>query len=128
MSFLVGTLGELLIIQAFVLFIWLRVLFETIKYKDEENKKEFRRVLLTSIGLVFNAVSVIGLIGFRLHEYIEGNWPFVAGLSAFYGVQAAGGILFIITASFDNKLTTLRLFTLATAIWTFIVFGTNYIV
>lgn len=115
MNFFLALLGELVIVEICVLAIWLTVLFDAIKYRDAT--VAHKRLLMTSIGLVLNAVGVGGIIIFRAIEFAKGNWPFVPGLAALYAVVATGGLMFIIAASIGTTGRVLKAFIVSSILW-----------
>jgi len=116
MNFFVATLGEVVIVQVCVLAIWLRVLFGVTKVTNIDI--EYKRLVLTSLGLVLNAAAIGGIILSRAYQFTTGNWPFVAGLSVLYGILSASGFLFIVAASLNGKLGILKMFFVLTFTWT----------
>ena len=116
MDIYAGTLGQLVIVEVFVFFIWFRVLIDAVKAKD--NTIAAKRLLLTSIGLVFNAAAITGIMIMRIWELMTNNWPFVWGIVAFYILLAAGNILFIVSACLGRNTKLLQMFLAVTALWT----------
>jgi hypothetical protein len=125
MNIYAGTLGQLVIVEVFVFFIWVRVLLDAVKAKD--NTLAAKRLLLTSIGLVFNAAAITGIMVMRIWELVTNNWPFVWGIVAFYILLAAGNILFIVSACLGRNTKLLQAFLVATFIWTaYVVYATYF--
>lgn len=115
MSVYAATLGELIIIEGFVFWLWLQVLAKSIIARD--GTAEAKKVLLTSIGLVLNALAIFGIISWRVYELVTGYWPFVWGVVAFYVMLAIGNVMFILSASLGGNLRLLKCFLLATGVW-----------
>ena len=115
-----GSLVTLVIVCAFVIAIWLRVLLDVVRSHDTTILG--RRLLLTSLGLVLNAVAILGIMAYRIWELIQDRWPFVWGVVAFYVLLAIGNIMFILSASLGTKATLLKWFVITLAIWLFILF------
>lgn len=124
MNIYAGTLGQLIIVELFVFFIWLRVLFDAVKAK--ENSVAQKRLLLTSLGLVFNAAAITGIMAIRVMQLIEDEWPFIWGIIAFYVLLAAGNILFIISACLGRNTGLLKAFVVVTVLWTIYVLWASY--
>ena len=117
MNIFVATVGELVIVELCVLWIWLKVLLDSLK--SGSAALDHRRLLLTSIGLVFNSVAITGIMAFRLVEYLAKFWPFVPGIVACYILLATGNIMFIISAAIGSpNARTLKVFILVTTLWT----------
>lgn len=121
MSLYAGTLGQLVIVEVFVFWIWLKVFLETVKRGDNVTILAHRKLLLTSLGLVFNAIAIIGIMGVRIKQLVDESWPFVWSLVAFYVILAIGNFLFIVSASIGSNLKLLKWFIAATMAWTAIV-------
>lgn len=115
MSFYAGVLGEILIVELFVLIIWLKVLFETVAARD--NSLAGRKLLLTSSGLVINAFAVVGVMLTRAYELRVGHWPYVPYVSAFFALLGIAGFLWIISASLGNSTRLLKGFLLVSGLW-----------
>lgn len=124
MNVYTGTLGQLVIVEFFVLLIWLKVLFDVIRVND--NSVIGRRLLLTSLGLVLNAGAIIGIMSFRIYELIQDKWPFIWGIVAFYMMLACGNILFIVSATLGNNTRYLKAFVITTLAWSGFVFYLSY--
>lgn len=125
MTLFIATVGELVIVQLCVLWIWLKVLIDAVKYKQDTVSNQ--RLLFTSIGLVLNAISIIGLMGFRMVEYITGYWPFVPAIVSCYALLALGNIMFIISAAIGSpNARTLKMFIFLTIIWTILCIWSYY--
>jgi hypothetical protein len=117
MSFYAATLVELLIVETFVFFIWLKVLMAAVRQRD--NSAIGRKLMITSIGLVITSVSVFGVVAARVSEYYMKTNPILA-VTGFYMAMAIGGFLFIISAAIENSYKLVIAFFVATAIWTLI--------
>ena len=125
MNIYAGTLGQLVIVEVFVFFIWFRVLIDALSSKD--NSLTAKRLLLTSIGLVFNAAAITGIMIMRIYELLTNNWPFVWGIVAFYILLCAGNILFIVSACLGRNTKLLQAFLAVTGIWTaYVVYATYF--
>lgn len=124
MDFLIATIGELVIVELCVLWIWLKVLIDAIRNRDvapmdRKNVVAHRRLLLTSLGLVFNATAITGIMAFRMAEYLSDFWPFVPGIVVCYILLAIGNIMFIISAALATPHTgVLKTFIMTTLLWT----------
>lgn len=124
MNFYAGTLVELVIVELFVLWIWVQVLIDTVREKTIATRQlqtNYRKLLLTSIGLVCNAIAIVGIISLRIHELLTGNWPFVMAVAAFYIMLAFGSFLLILSAAIGTSMRLIKIFFIVSAIWTFIV-------
>ena len=115
MSFHAATIGQLLIVEAFVFFIWLRVLVWAIK--NEPPNPKYHKLLATSSGLVLTSLAIVALMVIRAIELFKGVTNDNAIVAA-YCILAFGNFLFIVSAAIDNSWKQVRLFLLATAIWT----------
>ena len=124
MNFFAATLGQLIIVEIFVLTIWLKVFFATVKQK--EDTVEYRRLLMTSLGLVLNAISISGMIAFRLYEYAVGLWPFVPGVVIFYVIMSIGNFMFIVSAVIGTDSKMLKIFLSVSVLWYIFVALTNF--
>lgn len=123
MNLIVGTIGQLVIVELFVFYIWLKVLLDTTKARD--NSLAGRKLLLTSLGLVLNALALTGIMAYRLFELVTGNWPFVLGIVVFYVVLVIGNILFILSASIGGNQRMLKAFLVTTGLWlAYVVYAT----
>jgi len=120
MGLFAGTMGQLIIVELFVLIIWIKVF--TVSVKSRNPSLSYRRLLLTSIGLVLNAISITAIISFRLYEYVQGLVPFIWGLTVFYAVLALGNFMFIVSASLGTDGKMLKWFLVASAVWSSLVF------
>ncbi len=121
MNIYAGTLGQLVIVEGFVLYIWFKVLLETMRERDVKTptlRTSYNKLLLTSIGLVLNAAAITGIIGFRIYELLSGNWPFVWGITAFYVTLALGNVMFILSASIGSNMRLIKVFAVVTVLWT----------
>ncbi len=121
MNFYAGTLGQLLIVELFVLWIWFRVLLETMNERDvttRELKTSYRKLLLTAGGLVLNALAIAGVMMFRISEFLNSNWPFATGVVPFYALLVIGNFMFMLSACLGNNTNLLKIFAVVTAIWT----------
>lgn len=119
-----GTMGQLVIVQFFVFWIWFKVMLEAIRTND--NSIINKRLVLTSIGLVLNSTAITGVMVFRIHELITGFWPFVWGVTVFYILMAAGGMCLIVAASLGTNARLLKAFVLVSVVWTIIVLYSSY--
>jgi hypothetical protein len=115
-NFYAGTLGELVIAELCVLWIWFKVMIDALKSNDGTIIN--RRLVLISIGLVLNSVAITGVMAFRIHELITGNWPFVWGVVAFYLLMAAAALCLLVAASIGTSARLLKVFVLLTVLWT----------
>lgn len=116
MNFYIGTLGQVIIVELFVLAIWLKLLFENIR--DRTNTLLHRRLLLTSLGLVINAIAVVGIMSFRTYELILGHWPYVPMVAIFFVLLGAGNFLFIVAACLGRGTNLIKGFVIVTLLWT----------
>lgn len=115
MGFYMATLVELLIVEAFVFFIWLRVLTGAVRERD--HSKVGKKLLLTSVGLVITSLAIFGIISVRVAEvYYKIDALFA--VNGFYIALAAGSILFIISAAIENSYRIIWLFFGISAAWT----------
>lgn len=121
MSVYAGTIGQLVIVEIFVFWIWLKVFFETVKRGENISVLAHRKLLLTSLGLVLNAIAIIGIMGVRIKQLVDGSWPFIWSLVLFYVILAIGNFLFIASASIGSNLKLLKWFIFTTMAWTAIV-------
>lgn len=115
MNFYAATLGELLIVEAFVFYIWLRVLGAAIQAKDFTGAG--RKLFLTSLGLIVTSVAIFGIIGSRAFELYFHTSAIIA-VTAFYTALIVGSFLFILAAAIENSYRIVILFFMATAAWT----------
>lgn len=115
MNLYAGILGELVIVEFFVFLIWLKVLLEVIK--DKNGGLPIKRLLLTSLGLLLNAVAIMGIMAYRIYELVIGNWPFVWGIVVFYAVLTASNVLFIVAATLGKNPRLLQWFLLLSFLW-----------
>ena len=118
MNFYIGTLGQLVIVELFVFWIWLKVLFETVKTRDTISSLAHRKLLLTSLGLVLNAIAIGGIMGVRLQQLAIGFQPFTWAIVTFYVMLGLGNFMFIVSASIGSNLKLLKAFIVVTALWT----------
>lgn len=124
MGIYAGTLGELIIVELFVFFIWLRVLVAAVRSKEDTVAQ--RRFLLTSLGLVFNAAAIAGIMTVRVYQLLVLGNPFSFAILLFYGVLAVGNILFIVAACIGRSATLLKAFVVVTILWTAYVCFASY--
>lgn len=115
MNFYAATLGQLIITEAFVFFIWLRVLIAALKSRD--NSVYGRKLLLTSIGLVVTAIAMFGISASRSVEYFFGV-RIVVAVTGFYSALVVGSFLFILSAAIENSYKIVLAFFVATGLWT----------
>lgn len=115
-AFIIGTLGELILVELFVFYIWIKVLFEAVRKR--EPSIGHKKLLITSVGLVLNAAAIAGIIGIRIMQLLNHEWPFIWEVTIFYVMLALGGFMFIVSAAIGTNARLLRLFLIATAIWT----------
>jgi hypothetical protein len=115
MNFFIVTLGELIIIEASVLFIWLRVLFDVVRTKNSD--LDHKRMLMTSIGLALNSLAIGGIMVYRVAEYLVGFWPFVPDIVSFYVMLGIGNVMFIIAAGIGGSTRALKSFLALSALW-----------
>jgi hypothetical protein len=118
MNLYVGTLGELIIVEAFVFTIWVRVLLDAIAIKNASVSA--RKLLLTSYGLVFNAFAIGGIMLVRAIQLsISGspNNTFIWPITVLYAILAVGNILFIISAAIGQKPQIIKMFILLSLTW-----------
>lgn len=109
-----ATLGELLIVEAFVFCIWLRVLILAIQSKD--GTATGKKLLLTSIGLVVTSLAIFGIISSRAYEYFY-RVPALAAVTACYVALTIGSFLFLLAAAIENSYKIIILFFMASAAW-----------
>lgn len=111
-----GTLGQLVIVEAFVFYIWLKVLLDAVKQRD--GSLAHKKLLLTSLGLVMNAAAIAGIMAVRIDQLLTNSWPFVWALVPFYVMLAVANFLLIVAASVGSNTRLLKLFFATTAVWT----------
>lgn len=117
MNFFIATVGELVIVELCVLWIWLKVLVDAVR--NNGVTIAHRKLLLTSMGLVLNAVAITGLMAFRLVEYLTNHLPMITGIIICYTILVLGNILFIVSAAIgSDNMRTLKTFILLTIVWT----------
>ena len=119
-----GTLGQLVIVEVFVFFIWFRVLLDAVKSKGADIPH--KRLLLTSLGLVLNAASITGIMTVRIYQLINLHNSFSWSIIIFYAVLATGNILFIVAACIGRSARLLKAFVLVTVLWTAFVLWSAY--
>ena len=115
MSFHAATIGQLLIVEAFVFFIWIRVFIWTLK--DEPPNPQHAKLLATSSGLVITSFAVTALMLIRaveLYKEVDNDIAVIAT----YCLLAFGNFLFIVSASINNNWKQAKLFAIVTLIWT----------
>lgn len=115
MNFYAATLGELLIVEAFVFYIWLKVLLSAVSVKD--NTVTGKKLLLTSVGLVVTSIAIFGIMAARSAEYFF-QARVMTAVTAFYAALAIGGFLFMVSAAIEHSFKQIKLFFLATGLWT----------
>jgi hypothetical protein len=116
MSFYAATLGEIFIVQIFVFIIWLKVLFEAMRSRD--NSVSGRKFLLTASGLVINSLAIAAIMAFRFWELITNHWPYVPAISGFFVMLGVAGFLWIIGATIGQSTRLLKAFLVTSALWT----------
>lgn len=114
MSFYVATLGELLIVEAFVFFIWLKVFFNVASVKPDS--LESRKILITSIGLLLTSLAVFGIIVSRVLELVYEH-VYIIAITSFYVTLSIGNFMFMIAAAIENSFSQIKLFILITILW-----------
>lgn len=124
MNIYIGILGELILVEVFVFAIWLGVLFDAVANKDASIAA--RRLLLTSLGLVFNAFAITGIMVIRAYQLSVGATNFIWPITALYTLLTAGNILFIITAALGRNPKFIQIFVLLTLLWVGVVFYLSY--
>jgi len=124
MTIYIGLVGELILVEIFVFLIWLRVLFDAVVLS--EPTVAAKRLLLTSLGLVFNAFSITGIMTIRAFQLSMGTHVFILPISIFYTVLAIGNILFIISASLGESPRLIKAFVLLTILWAAMVCFLSY--
>lgn len=122
MSFLyIGTLGELIIIELFVLWIWIRVLLDTIRDKkvvSVTTQTSYNKLFITSMGLVCNALAIAGIMVIRYLEMSVPNMPTLGALVVFYVLLAIGNFMFILSAAIGSNMKLVKVFIVITICWT----------
>jgi len=116
MSFYVGTVGELVIIEAFVFLIWLKVLFSAVSVKD--GALAHKKLLLTSIGLVLSSAAVFGIMGVRIYELEHPLTGPLWAVSIFYVLLGSGNFILLVSASLGTNSKIIRAFLAVTVLWT----------
>lgn len=124
MSFHAATIGQLLIVEAFVFFIWLRVLFWAVK--NEPPNTQFKKLVATSSGLVITSFAIVALMVIRAVELFNDVHHDNLIIAA-YCMLALGNSLFIVSAAIDNSWKQVRLLVLATVAWTSFYIITNLV-
>lgn len=124
MNIYVGTLGELVIVEIFVFIIWLRVLIDA--STAEAATISSKRLLLTSVGLVFNAFAITGIMVIRAFQLKAGLTPFIWPITVLYSVLAVGNILFIVAASLGQSPRLIKAFVVITVLWSIYVMFASY--
>lgn len=114
-NFIVGVIGELILVEAFVFWIWIKVFIDAVKSRDGSISQ--KKLLLTSLGLVLNAVAIFGIMSFRLSALLTNQWPFLWGITAFYVMLSLGNFMFIVSASLGESTKMLKLFLFTTLAW-----------
>ena len=115
MSFHAATIGQLLIVEAFVLIIWLKVFVYTIK--NQPPNPQYAKLLTTSSGLVISSLAIFFLMVIRAYElYYQIEYKKL--ILACYAVLAFGSFLFIVSASIGNSWKQVKLFVLVSFAWT----------
>lgn len=115
MTFYLGTLVELLIVEAFVFFIWLGVMRDAIGARSASLAS--KKLVLTSVGLVITSLAIFGIIGVRVAEtYYKFNSLYA--VNGFYVMLAVGSALFIIAAAIDKSFRMIWLFAATSFMWT----------
>lgn len=115
MSFYLATVGELAIIEAFVFFIWYKVMLSAVEGNDGTLSQ--KKLLMTSVGLVLSSLAVFGIMGLRLYELQYGLttlWP----ISVLYVMLATGNFILMISAALGKRTNLLKWFLLFTFVWT----------
>lgn len=123
-AFILGTLGELILVEIFVFYIWLKVLIDAVK--NREPGIVHKRLLMTSLGLVLNAVAIGGIIMIRVQQLVSGDWPFIWEVVVFYVILALANFMFILSAALGTNAKILKIFIGTTVIWTAVVFIANF--
>lgn len=125
MNLYVGTIGELVIIELFVVWIWFQVLLETMRDRnvfDRPSLTTYNKLFLTSLGLVLNAVAITGIMAIRFLELLDKPIPFLSLILICYIVLAFGNFMFILSSAIRSNMRLLKVFAAVTVIWTAIVF------
>lgn len=115
MTFYAATLGQLIIVELFVFFIWLRVLFWTIR--DERESPRYLKLLTTSIGLVVSSLAVFGIITTRAAELIK-QTEYMPSIMIFFIMLAIGNFMFLVSASIGNGWRQVQIFLAVSGVWT----------
>lgn len=116
MNIYTGTIGQLIIVELFVLWIWFKVLIDAVKARD--SSLNAKRLLMTSLGLVLNAVAIGGLMVVRLYQYYYTGMPYISGVIVFYVILAVSNFLFILSASIGKTPKLFYWFVATTVLWT----------
>lgn len=115
MTFYVSTIGQLLIIEAFVFFIWCKVMFDSMKSGD--GSLGHKKVLLTSIGLVISSAAVFGIMAVRLYETEHDGVHVLWAVTLFYVMLAIGNFLLLISAALGTKSRIVYAFLTVSILW-----------
>lgn len=124
MTFYSATLGELLIIEIFVFFIWAQVLLDAVKSNDHSLRA--KKLLLTSLALVLSSIAVAGIMSFRLYELTVYFEPYIWAIVGLYVMLAVSGFLLMVSASIGQSTKTLKLFFVVSGLWTAYCFAATY--
>ncbi len=120
MNVYAGTLGQLVIVELFVLWIWFQVLLDTMRDKsvtDRQTRTSYNKLFLTSLGLVLNSIAISGIMVVRAIELVAAQ-TYILPIVAFYVLLAVAAFLLILSASIGTSTRLVKVFVAVTVIWT----------